>query len=60
VHTDSNVADPLTKALPQPKHEAHMRSMDIRTYISDASVRGRVLCREYVYVIMNNCYLFHG
>jgi hypothetical protein len=24
------VANPLTKALPQPKHEAHMRSMGIR------------------------------
>jgi hypothetical protein len=30
VNTDSNVADPLTKPLPQPKHEAHMRSMGIR------------------------------
>jgi hypothetical protein len=30
VHTDSNVADPLTKPLPQPKHEAHMWSMGIR------------------------------
>jgi hypothetical protein len=30
VHTDHNIADPLTKPLPQPKHEAHMRSMDIR------------------------------
>jgi hypothetical protein len=30
VHTDHNVADPLTKPLPQPKHEAHMRSMGIR------------------------------
>jgi hypothetical protein len=30
VHTDSNVADPLTKPLPQLKHEAHMRSMGIR------------------------------
>jgi hypothetical protein len=30
VHTDSNVADPLTKPLPQPKHEAHMRSMGVR------------------------------
>jgi hypothetical protein len=29
VHTDSNVADPLTKPLPQPKHEAQMRSMGI-------------------------------
>ena len=30
VHTDANIADPLTKALPQPKHEAHMRGMGIR------------------------------
>ena len=30
IHTDSNVADPLTKALPQPKHESHMRAMGIR------------------------------
>ena len=30
VHTDANIADPLTKALPQPKHEAHMRAMGIR------------------------------
>ena len=28
-HTDHNVADPLMKPLPQPKHEAHMRSMGI-------------------------------
>jgi hypothetical protein len=34
IHTDSNVADPLTKALPQPKHEAHMRAMGIR-YLRD-------------------------
>jgi hypothetical protein len=27
VHTDHNVADLLTKPLPQPKHEVHMRSM---------------------------------
>jgi hypothetical protein len=30
IHIDHNVADPLTKPLPQPKHEAHMRSMGIR------------------------------
>jgi hypothetical protein len=30
VHTDHNVADPLMKPFPQSKHEAHMRSMDIR------------------------------
>jgi hypothetical protein len=30
VHTDHNVVGPLMKPLPQPKHEAHMRSMGIR------------------------------
>jgi hypothetical protein len=30
VRMDHNVADLLTKPLPQPKHEAHMRSMGIR------------------------------
>jgi hypothetical protein len=30
IHTNANVADPLTKPLPQPKHEAHMRYMGIR------------------------------
>jgi hypothetical protein len=30
VHTDHNVADLLMKPLPQPKHEAHMRSMGTR------------------------------
>jgi hypothetical protein len=30
VHMDHNVTDPLTKPLPPPKHEAHMRSMCIR------------------------------
>jgi hypothetical protein len=30
VHTDHNIADPLMKPLPQPKHDAHMRSMGIR------------------------------
>jgi len=34
IHTDLNVADPLTKALSQPKHEAHMRAMGIR-YLLD-------------------------
>ena len=34
IHTDLNVADPLTKALPQPNHEAHMRAMGIR-YLRD-------------------------
>jgi hypothetical protein len=30
VHMNHNVADPLTKTLPQPKHEVHMRYMGIR------------------------------
>ena len=30
VHTDANIADPLTKPIPQPKHEAHTRTMGIR------------------------------
>ena len=30
IHTDLNVADPLTKALPQSKHETHMRAMGFR------------------------------
>ena len=30
VHTDLNIADPLTKPLPQPKHEAHTKAMGIR------------------------------
>jgi hypothetical protein len=30
VRTDHNVADLLTNPLPQPKHEAHQRSMGIR------------------------------
>ena len=34
VHTDLNVADPLTKPLPQPKHDGHRRAMGIR-YIMD-------------------------
>ena len=34
IHMDLNVVDHLTKALPQPKHEAHLRSMGIR-YLRD-------------------------
>ena len=30
VHTDNNVADPLTKPLPQSKHDSHTRSIGIR------------------------------
>jgi hypothetical protein len=33
-HMDLNVADPLTKPLPQPKHEAYTRAMGIR-YLLD-------------------------
>ena len=35
VHTDLNIADPLTKPLPQPKHEVHTRTMGIR-YLYDS------------------------
>ena len=34
VSTNDNVADPLTKPLPQAKHESHIWSMGIR-YMSD-------------------------
>ena len=30
IHMDANVADLLTKPLPQPKHEGHVRAMGIR------------------------------
>ena len=30
VHTDDNVADPLTKPLPQSEHDSHTRSIGIR------------------------------
>ena len=30
VHTDENVADPLTKPLPQPKHERHARAVGLK------------------------------
>ena len=29
VTTDDNIADPLTKALSQPKHESHVKSMGL-------------------------------
>ena len=29
VHTDDNVADPLTKPLPLSKHDSHTRSIGI-------------------------------
>ena len=30
VHTDLNVADPLTKPLPRPKHDQHQEAMGVR------------------------------
>ena len=30
VDTNDNVSDPLTKALPEPKHERHIRSLGIK------------------------------
>ena len=30
IHTDLNVADPLTKPLPQAKHDQHQSSMGVR------------------------------
>ena len=36
VHTDDNVADPLTKPLAQQKHDRHTESLGIR-YVSDWS-----------------------
>ena len=34
VSTNDNIVDPLTKPLPQAKHESHIRAMGIR-YMSD-------------------------
>ena len=34
VSTHDNLADPLTKALPQPKHEEHVNNMGIDWNIS--------------------------
>jgi hypothetical protein len=30
VHTDHNVADPLTKPLPREKHEKHLEAMGVK------------------------------
>jgi hypothetical protein len=45
VDMDQNVADALMKLLPQPEHEAHIRSMGIRldTYMSDLNVSQRLV-----------------
>ncbi|KAK1606525.1 hypothetical protein QYE76_030198 [Lolium multiflorum] len=32
VHTDLNVADPLTKALPRAKHDQHQNAMGVRSF----------------------------
>ena len=31
IHTDDNIADPLTKPLPRPKHDSHTRAKGIKT-----------------------------
>ena len=31
IPSEENVADPLTKAMPQDKHDSHTRSMGLRT-----------------------------
>ena len=74
VHTDDNVADPLTKPLPHSKHDCHTRSIDIR-FMPDwirASGRLLVICSSlvaytlslYVYIheafIILSCYLNCG
>ncbi|KAK1608428.1 hypothetical protein QYE76_032101 [Lolium multiflorum] len=35
VHTDLNVADPLTKALPRAKHDQHQNAMGVSTWVFD-------------------------
>ncbi|KAK1668617.1 hypothetical protein QYE76_056776 [Lolium multiflorum] len=37
VHTDLNVADPLTKALPRAKHDQHQNAMGVRREVVDSS-----------------------
>ncbi|KAK8573047.1 hypothetical protein V6N12_029085 [Hibiscus sabdariffa] len=39
VHTDDNIADPLTKPLTQQKHDRHTESLGIR-YISPVKIQG--------------------
>ena len=48
VHTDLNVADPLTKPLPRVKHDQHLSAMGVRllpnvNQIIDSSASGRLL-----------------
>ncbi|KAK1612974.1 hypothetical protein QYE76_036647 [Lolium multiflorum] len=37
VHTDLNVADPLTKALPRAKHDQHQNAMGVRFHVGAES-----------------------
>ncbi|KAK1605662.1 hypothetical protein QYE76_029335 [Lolium multiflorum] len=41
VHTDLNIADPLTKALPRAKHDQHQNAMGVRldSFADDTSTR---------------------
>ncbi|KAK1684880.1 hypothetical protein QYE76_045728 [Lolium multiflorum] len=39
VHTDLNVADPLTKALPRAKHDQHQNAMGVRVTAASAGRR---------------------
>ena len=43
VPTNDNVADPLTKPLPQAKHESHIRSMGIRYNIDWAYCKWEIV-----------------
>ncbi|KAK1628301.1 hypothetical protein QYE76_002616, partial [Lolium multiflorum] len=38
VHTDLNVADPLTKALPRAKHDQHQNAMGVRSNVDPNNV----------------------
>ena len=31
VHTDDNIADPLTKPMPRPKHDSHTRAKGLKS-----------------------------
>ncbi|KAK1668384.1 hypothetical protein QYE76_056543 [Lolium multiflorum] len=41
VHTDLNVADPLTKALPRAKHDQHRNAMGVRYAAGDRQSQDR-------------------
>ena len=43
VPIEDNVADPLTKALPQQKHDSHVVSLDIRYRMIGSSASERLL-----------------